>query len=173
MFSCMHGFVKLLACILSMVVIRQPTTITFYDCFDFEMGTVINTEPFLEYCNGPDWDMYYAFNATTDPHAYLFHNQSAGTQVAFTALPYDRVDIEDVTTFTFQNELASFPFTQVAVVITSEGNYYKVQLIREDSSAVTFQLVRSSNTIVPYNIIRVYTPTVTFRWERLNDIRED
>lgn len=121
----------------------------FYECLDLEIGAIIPEDPFGG-CPGDDWDFRFAYNSTREPHAVIFQNQSQGAQIAYSSEAFNDVTGADVAGLTFTVNLVDVPFSQVSVLRTGAGNYFKVGPVSEGACTTNENC------------------TVTFRWVQLD-----
>ena len=115
----------------------QANTISYYDWFDLETGTIIQISPSDPVPAAADFR--FAYNTGFTPHAVIFQNQGAGVQIAYSAEDYAHVTYNDVASLTLTTSFIDQPFNQVAVLMTPEGNYFKIGFVNESDPNVTFQ----------------------------------
>ena len=120
-------------------------TMDYYDLFDLETGTVIPEDPHFPGPPSAACDFHFAYNADREPHAVIFQNQSnpfPGVEIAYSEEDYTDVTFSDVAGLVFTPLLIDIPFDKVAVLLTTEGNYFKVGLgpiSENDPFSVTFE----------------------------------
>jgi len=69
----------------------------------------------------------------------IFQNQSQGVEIAYSDEDFADVTFSDVADLDFTPLLIDIPFDKVAVLLTTEGNYFKVGPISESDEDVTFE----------------------------------
>ncbi|MDP2321105.1 MAG: hypothetical protein Q8O42_17405 [Acidobacteriota bacterium] len=106
------------------------STMTFEDeCFDLETGAIVQDD--FVGCPGADWDFKFAYNSGQVPHAVIFQNRSQVVQIAYSGEAFDDVTGADVAGLSFTSSLVDVAFSQVAVLRTGPGNYFKVGPVSE------------------------------------------
>ena len=115
------------------------------DWFDLEAGAAIPPSiPPLPFGIPPTaaCDFYFGYNSHRVPHAVIVQNRSnpyPGVQIAYSDEAYADVTYSDVAGLAFTTDFISMPFDKVAVLYTTEGNYFKVGPVSETDSTVTFE----------------------------------
>jgi hypothetical protein len=116
----------------------QTSTMEYeQEWFDLETGAIIpdpDPDPIPASA-----DFQFAYNSGFSPHAVIFQNQPTGVQIAYSAETYANVEFSDISSLTFTTSLIDQPFNQVAVLLTPEGNYFKLGFVSESDPDVTFQ----------------------------------
>ncbi|MBN1553199.1 MAG: PEP-CTERM sorting domain-containing protein [Phycisphaerae bacterium] len=115
------------------------TTMVYYEGLDFETGDIHEDEMMFPY---PDCvDFHFAYNAGLPIHARVFQEYPA--QIAFLdEIPFSEVSYDDIETLTFTGGTIDIPFENddTIIILTADGNYFKMGNAVEDSysNGVTF-----------------------------------
>lgn len=123
------------------VVYAAQTSMRFeLDYFDLETGLVVPKDPH----SAPEGtDFQYLYNADWDPHSVVWINN--GAMIAYSEEGYSSVAFDDISNLDFLDGSPTseidVPFDMVVVILTSDGNYYKMELVDEDevNLLVTFE----------------------------------
>ena len=94
------------------------------DCLDLETGTVTHIDPFSPERCLDHGDFQVPFGINQDEHAILWTNGDC-------SIAYDTEDLRDVTAedleaLEFHDIALDVPMTGESIVLTSEGNYFRV-----------------------------------------------
>ncbi len=102
---------------------------------DLETGTSYILEPWEMPPDAADFK--FAYNGYFDPHAVIFQNECVGpnceqwVEIAYSTEAYADVQWDDLPGLTFSRGIVDVPFSDIAVLYTPEGHYYKLEFIEE------------------------------------------
>ncbi|MBZ0279895.1 MAG: hypothetical protein K8L97_04085 [Anaerolineae bacterium] len=107
------------------------------DCFDLDNGAIATPMPILS-CDDRRSDVTFDYYWKSEPHTILVPLRPE-TSMSYVDQAYETIHLAMIDNLDFENAYTGEPFTQVAVVRTAAGKYYKIQLISESTLDIQFQ----------------------------------
>jgi hypothetical protein len=118
---------------------------------DLETGATFVLEPWE--LPPDEADFKFAYSGGFGPHAVIFQNECVGpnceqwVEIAYSSEVSEQVRWGDLPDLTFSRGIVDVPSSDVAILLTPEGNYYKLAFIEEVNCG--------------------YEICVSFRWEEI------
>ena len=153
--------------------VPKPSSVhvAFETCFDLESGAVAQDQ-FGGGCT-PTGDIKFGFNSLSSNPASLFWNEQYANLALFRGIPFSAVDetfLSDSLLLADHINDGNYPVnlnnpfgaTDTAIVLTGEGNYYKVGFAVCEMSAVS---ISTYTDCVP--VTNAGTSGIRFKYERI------